>query len=497
MLTGMQWLRRNPVAAFLPLQALLYFWNLGLLSPWMDEAGTLMAVRGTLRDVIQFAAQDVHPPVFYLLLYAWQRLPLGLDWAVQARALPVVFALLATVAADRWWGSRLRERGRICFLALWTLSPGLLLYSRMCRSYSLQLLAATIAGAYILRFAETRERALDRRTAACLIASLTAALYTHYVPGLALLGAANLVLLGKRRLRDALLVDGLVGLAYLPWIWKMATSLGTWGSHAAPYAITGATWLEIPLKLAYWAISLVIGEAAPDAVLVLGCLLLPLIGYLVFSGVRSRPAMGRVAAAAAIIGFIGVARWVSYPFVPARMLFLLPFFLALLAEGVHTHRHAGAVAVAGMLALSCCGIWCYFHKTGFRNKQYPMPIAEIAAQIQRNSSAADSVILVDSTNSDPPAMQYALGSRPVLISGTAQVQNLLADSRVRTIWFLRNGHDVSPGKRNERIEAQLREELRVTVHPYQRFSPLETGLMRAIGIAKPPEYFHYLLEFRR
>ena len=490
----MEWLRRNPVAAFLPLQAWLYFWNLGLLSPWMDEAGTLMAVRGTLRDVIQFAAQDVHPPVFYLLLYAWQRLPLGLDWVVQARALAVVFALLATLAADRWWASRLGERGRVCFLALWTLSPGLLLYSRMCRSYSLQLLAATVAGAFILRFAETR----DRRTAAGLVASLTAALYTHYVPGLALLGAANLVLLGKRRLRDALLVDGLVGLAYLPWIWKLATSLGTWGGHSPPYAITGSTWLEIPLKLAYWAISLVMGEAVPDAVLVLGCLLLPLIGWVLFSGARRDPALGRVAAAVTIIGFIGVARWVSYPFVPARMLFLLPFFLSLLAGGVHAHRRAGAAAVAGMLALSCCGIWCYFHKTGFRNKQYPMPIAEIASEIQRNSSAADSLILVDSTNSDPPAMQYALGpSRQVLFSGTAQVQNLLADSRVRTIWFLRNGHDVSPGKRIEGIESQLRREMRVTVHPYERFSPLETGLMRAMGIAKPPEYFHYLLEFRR
>ena len=73
----------------------------------------------------------------------------------------------------------------------------------------------------------------------------------------------------------------------------------------------------------------------------------------------------------------------------------------------------------------------------------------------------------------------------------------MADSRVRTGWFLRNGRDVSPDKQNEAVEAQLRREFRVTVHPYQRFSPLEAGLMRAIAIRKPPEYFHYLLEFRR
>ena len=42
------WLRRHPLAAFLPLQALIYCWNLGLLSAWCDEAITLLAMRGTV-----------------------------------------------------------------------------------------------------------------------------------------------------------------------------------------------------------------------------------------------------------------------------------------------------------------------------------------------------------------------------------------------------------------------------------------------------------------
>ena len=109
----MAWLRRNPLAAFLPLQAVLYLWNLALLSPWMDEAGTLIVVGRPLPELLRFAAADVHPPLYYLLLFGWQRLPLGLDWTVQARALSVIFALLGTVALDRLWGSRLGERGRM------------------------------------------------------------------------------------------------------------------------------------------------------------------------------------------------------------------------------------------------------------------------------------------------------------------------------------------------------------------------------------------------
>jgi hypothetical protein len=50
------------------------------------------------------------------------------------------------------------------------------------------------------------------------------------------------------------------------------------------------------------------------------------------------------------------------------------------------------------------GAWCYFHRTDFRNKQYAVPIREIAAHIQQSGNAANSAILVDSTNSNPRAM---------------------------------------------------------------------------------------------
>lgn len=169
---------------------------------------------------------------------------MGLDWAVQARALSVVFALAATVAADRLWARRLAERGRIWFLALWTFSPCLLLYARMCRSYSLQLLVATIAAAYILRYPAKR----SWKIGAGLVAWLTAGLYTHYVPGLTLLATANLALLRKRRWRDAIVIDALVALAYLPWMGSLASSLDAWGTRAGTYNGDGRGALRDPRK---------------------------------------------------------------------------------------------------------------------------------------------------------------------------------------------------------------------------------------------------------
>ena len=89
----MQWLRRNPVAAFLPLQACLYFWNLGLLSCWTDEANTLMAVRGTLRGVGRL----------------FRRAPLSAFWGVIAALILAIAAAAPLVAPRSRWAGAVRR----------------------------------------------------------------------------------------------------------------------------------------------------------------------------------------------------------------------------------------------------------------------------------------------------------------------------------------------------------------------------------------------------
>jgi uncharacterized membrane protein len=143
------------------------------------------------------------------------------------------------VALDSLWGKRLEERARLTLLALWTLSPCLLLYARMCRSYTLQALFAIVAAAMLSRVAGKS----TRRDAVLLALALLGALYTHYVAGIALIAAANLVLFYRRRWRPALAIDCAVAIAYLPWIWRLAASLASWGTNARSYALSGsASW---------------------------------------------------------------------------------------------------------------------------------------------------------------------------------------------------------------------------------------------------------------
>ena len=100
----------------------------------------------------------------------------------------------------------------------------------------------------------------------------------------------------------------------------------------------------------------------------------------------------------------------------------------------------------------------------------------------KESQAGDSAILVDSTNSDPVALRYALSAqRPVLYTDQpetpAELNRLLADPRVRTVWFLRNTHDVSPGGLNTLFLTELRARMTPTVQPYEPYTPLERALM--------------------
>ena len=137
---------------------------------------------------------------------------------------------------------------------------------------------------------------------------------------------------------------------------------------------------------------------------------LPLLAVVAWQGARRTPEVAWLAAALGAIGFIGVARWVSYPFVPARMLFVLPFFLLLVAAGRGSRplgqpggrRHAAALAVRHLVLLP-----------EDRLSQQAVPHAhpgDRRPDSARFPAPADSAILVDSTNSDPIALLYALSA---------------------------------------------------------------------------------------
>src|SRR5262249_55984306 len=136
-------MRRNPLVWALPVQALLLLSNLDLLDPWNDEWFTLTHVPEPLSQVVSI--DPMHPTLYYVLLHYWIQLPWTVSPLTSMRAMSAVWVLVATVLIYALWVRREGPRFQAMFLALWVLSPCLLLHARMARSYSMQLALASLA----------------------------------------------------------------------------------------------------------------------------------------------------------------------------------------------------------------------------------------------------------------------------------------------------------------------------------------------------------------
>src|SRR5262249_37696235 len=158
------------------------------------------------------------------------------------------------------------------------------------------------------------------------------------------------------------------------------------------------------------------------------------------------------------IGYIGVSRWSGFPFTPARVLFALPFFLMFFIRGIHLGFRRRSL-ISGLLALAyAIGIQAYFAKTGYLNKGYCVPYAEMARLIRNGSVGQNAVVVLDTYSSIPdPFLQRITPKIPViLLAGDDSAEQARKAARSQpVIWFWRHTHDTSPGEFITGLEDEL------------------------------------------
>jgi hypothetical protein len=491
------------------LQCVLYGINLKLLPMWGDETSTVVKAAETSARIVQIAREDIHPPLYFLLAHWWNHIPIGSGPVVRLRALSVLFALLTTVFLDRRWLRNAPQNLRNWFLLFWTCSPCLLLYSRMARYYSMQVFFAAVAIWYLLRWVEN---ANGWKNLAAFVVALTVLLYTHYLPGIAIWAGANLLLVMRLRRGGSiwkmwLLPNALVAVLYLPWLVTLSGALGQW-RHSQVYSLTGNLWAEQVLKLCYWFYSFTFGEAVPiwllpvTLVLALPCL------WLLVSGAGLRRDWLWPAFFVAAVAFLGATRWVSYPFIGARLLFLLPLFLLALAAGVTTKGRLGTALAVFLLAVNLAGLWTYYGARDLLNAGYLLPNQRIAAEIALHSRSEDTVVWIDAVSFDGTTVEYYLPKTYRIRwlttpESVAAARAELKAGTLRHIWFVRSSHDISPGREFEELESQMRETWSDhTLYSYVPFSPTHLAILRVLAlvrhrdVSQPRQYMCEMWEFR-
>jgi mannosyltransferase len=205
---------------------------LGYQPLWRDEAFTALAVQRPLGSMITVIRNDSAPPLFYLL----ERIVAVISTSPAALRVVPVLAGAATIPIVAALGRRVAgDAGGVWAAVVGAVAPALIVSSLDARMY---MLATVLVLASLLCLV----RALDRPSPArwALYAGVSIlAVYTVYFALFALLAQviAVAVLLGRRRLRIAILVAGL-GAATLasltPWILVARSQL----SHGA-----GAFWV--------------------------------------------------------------------------------------------------------------------------------------------------------------------------------------------------------------------------------------------------------------
>jgi hypothetical protein len=207
----------------------------------------------------------------------------------------------------------------------------------------------------------------------------------------------------------------------------------------------------------------------------------------------------------ALLGYIGAAHWVSYPFMGARLLFLLPLLLVAVAAGIGELGRVGTVFGVALFAANAGGVWAYFKTSDILNVAYLAPNRQIAALIAVRSSPADTLVLVDGLNVDAAALadylplNFALGVLRSPADAVAAWNILQTNPRIRHVWFLQSPHDISAGQAFEKLQRQMMGAwYSHTLHPYVPTSAIQRwGMKHAMHIAQPPGYVYEVWEFRR
>ena len=223
---------------------------------WYDEAFSVLIARRPWIDLLHVARQDVHPPLYYLLLKLWMGLqPDGVSlcgWLRLASALAGAACAPLTIALGTMAGSR---RTGLLAGALVAVAPYHVYYSHEIRMYGLGGLIATAGLIALWQFA--RRPGWRWGCAYCVLGAL--ALYTHYYFFLVLAAqcAGLAVLWGLRDgwqaacFRLTLTVFG-VFVLYLPWFPVFLThGLNNTGQGVHAFA-SGATAAEALQHLFEW-----------------------------------------------------------------------------------------------------------------------------------------------------------------------------------------------------------------------------------------------------
>lgn len=410
--------RWSAASALFVTSVALRFFRIDAQSLWYDEGVSAGMVGVGPTTIVQRAAADFHPPLYYLMLAAWARI-FG-DSVIALRGLTACFGVVLVMAtwllASRLFGAR------IGWLAgIWAaLAPLGIAYAQELRMYMPEAgcvaLAAWCAVCWLDAAPPGAPPAASVRSSWWLTAYVglaAIALYFQYMAvfGLVAVGFYGLLVAGRARIGPWLAANGGMLLLFAPWLPKLYHQI-KFGRKAAEHGAHDV----IPAAVQ----SLLVGD---QGVLMARAAALVVLGLLVLAGISATLHRGRRGSLPLLLLLGPLAGTAAFGALTS--VYEVHFILAALV-GVAILGAAGSAALAGLVAcrgatLVLAGLgaivvaasadadWRYFFAPAHPKDDY----RGLVQTITRDSRPGDAIVLY-APGQNQVFSYYYQGSDPVV-----------------------------------------------------------------------------------
>ncbi len=421
----------------------LSLYRLGYQAALGDDAFTLVIASREVGDLLRLSASEPHPPVFYLLMWVWQRL-VG-DGEFAGRFVAVWWAVAAT-ALTYHLGRRLTTPalGALAALIL-AVNPFFLAYAQQARMYAM-VVALCVSSFILMDLLQRGDQASPgrRRTQVAYVLVTLLAVATHFFALFAVAAQSVIYITqailhrDRARLVEWLTLQAAWALAYLPWVVAAYPTLSTYRNElVSPVGLVEAYGRTL--------IAYVAGDGPPVVgieVAIVAAAAVALLGLAASIRGRDWIAPGYALLPPALVFLVSLVRPMYFE---RYMMVALPGFCLLIASGVAAlgqwRRFLVPLALAGPLAAAVLVLPGYYAQTRYATA------ADMRAMVGYLTALAEpgAAVVSNLPPSDPTLAYYYRGSWPLTYlpeSGdAAQIERRLADLAVAhtEIWYLPYG----------------------------------------------------------
>ncbi|MCS7180302.1 MAG: glycosyltransferase family 39 protein [bacterium] len=402
--------------------------NIEKHSLWCDELLAISIGKNSIKWIVNYITfKDAHPPLFYVLVHYW--LKIGYNEII-LRTLPLFFGCLC-IPISYIFGEKFKDEKIGLFLSLFiALSPPLILWSQILKSYSFLTFLTILSFIIFIEFIEKE----NKKYLWFFVFVNVLILYTHNFGFIVIFIQVLMLLILKKLNKNLILSLFFIFLFYIPWLLRIP--------HQLKFTMGVRRPLPIFLKLPYTLFYFHFGETLnpfnfkiliPASVIYLIIFLLSL---------KNLTKIQKEKKYILIFSIILPLIFVFFPStVPQNLISYSVVWFMLFVFGIEKLSHRNLLVYLNFIFLLPSLFFYYTDNISqYHDTSKLIPFREIFKEIQKMEKQGDIILTTEKFEKDilTPSSWYYKGKNQILyITNTKEENLLILDEIVKNVQHLK------------------------------------------------------------